>query len=111
MRTMSSAAPVRSWSRPRASRPSASCWSPSWPRRSPNDQAGVDPAEALALGGQALRIEWQSAHVEVTVPRQGPLLARAVPIELDAVLIDVAQIERLSDAVIAGAVERDAGRD
>jgi len=47
----------------------------------------------------------------MAVRRHGPLLARAIPIELDAVLVEVAQVERLADAVIAGAVERDAGRD
>ena len=34
-----------------------------------------------------------------------------VPIQLDAVLVGIAQIERFADAVIAGAVERNAGLD
>ena len=34
-----------------------------------------------------------------------------IPVELDAVLVGIAQVERLADAVVAGAVERDAGRD
>jgi hypothetical protein len=39
------------------------------------------------------------------------LLAGLVPIELDAVLVGIAQIKRLADAVVAGAVERNARGD
>jgi len=39
------------------------------------------------------------------------LRLRPVPIEFDAVLVGVAQIQRLAHAVIAGPVERDAGLD
>ena len=40
-----------------------------------------------------------------------PFLLRPVPIKLDAVVVRVAQIERLGDAVVAGAFERDLGDD
>ena len=40
-----------------------------------------------------------------------PSFLGAIPIELDAVLVGIAQIERFRDPVVAGAVERDAGRD
>ena len=36
---------------------------------------------------------------------------RTVPVQLDAVAVGVAQVERLAHAVVAGAVERDAGVD
>ncbi len=35
----------------------------------------------------------------------------AVPIELDAIAVRIAEIERLADAMVAGAIERDTGRD
>src|ERR1051326_7931428 len=38
-----------------------------------------------------------------------PLGLRPVAVEFDAVLVGIAQIERLADAVVAGAVELDAG--
>ena len=41
----------------------------------------------------------------------GPVRLRPVPVELDAVLIGIAQVERLADPVVARAVELDAGRD
>jgi hypothetical protein len=39
------------------------------------------------------------------------LLLRPIPIKLDAVLVRIAQVKRLADAVIAGAVERNTGLD
>src|SRR5687767_1777668 len=50
-------------------------------------------------------------HGECAVGIFRPLVLRTVPIELDAVLVRIAQIERLADAVIGRAVELDAGRD
>ena len=40
-----------------------------------------------------------------------PLGLRAVPVQLDAVLVGIAQVERLADAVVAGPVQRDPGRE
>ena len=45
---------------------------------------------------------------QLAVGRARPLLARAVAVELDAVAVGVAQVDRLADAVVARAVERDA---
>ena len=55
-------------------------------------------------------VEPPGVHLERAVRFSRPL-SSAVPIELDAVLVGIAQIERLADAVVAGAVERDAGGD
>ena len=41
----------------------------------------------------------------------GPLVSGAVPVELDAVLVGVAEVEGFADAVVGGAVEGDAGGD
>ena len=38
--------------------------------------------------------------------RPRPLLARAVPVELDPVAVGVVEVERLADAVVGGALER-----
>ena len=67
-------------------------------------------ARAQALQ-QILKIEALRHHRERPVGGARPLLLRAVAIELDAVLVGVAEIERFADAVIAGAVELDAGLD
>src|SRR5581483_4563023 len=68
-------------------------------------------AAGSALRRETLEIEPPGAHAQMPVGRHRPQLARAVPIELDTVLIVVAQIERLADPVVAGAVEGNAGRD
>ena len=59
---------------------------------------------------QPFEIEPARVHLDAAVGRLRPFLARAVPIEFDAVFVGVAQIQRLADAVVGGAVERDAGR-
>ena len=52
--------------------------------------------------------EWeQDLQLALCVDR--PALARTIPVQFDAVLVRVAQIERFADAVVAGAVEGDAG--
>ena len=50
-------------------------------------------------------------HVERSVGGFGPLIGWLVPIELYAVLIGVAEIDCFADAVIGGAVERNAGAE
>ena len=63
----------------------------------------------LPLPQQIVEIEPAREHRQRSVRRARPLLFGPVPIELDAVLVGIAQIERLADAVIAGAVELNAG--
>ena len=65
----------------------------------------------VPLPQQIVQIEPLGEHRERAVGGARPLLLRPVPIELDAVLVGIAQIQRLADAVIAGAVELDAGAD
>ena len=50
-------------------------------------------------------------HLQGAVRLLRPFVLRPVPIELDAVVVRVAQIERLGDAVVAGAFERNLGDD
>ena len=58
-----------------------------------------------------MQIERVGEHLQGAVRLLRPFLFRAIPIELDAVVVRVAQIERLGDAVIAGAFERNFGND
>ena len=64
-----------------------------------------------ALAEQALEVEPPREHRQPALGRAGPRRLGPVPVELDPVLVRVAQVERLADAVVAGAVERDAGGD
>src|SRR5256885_15601843 len=60
---------------------------------------------------QVLKVEAFGEHRQAAVGRLWPAVPRAIPIELDAVLVRIAQIERLAHAMVARAVERDAGVD
>ena len=46
------------------------------------------------------QIERCGEHRQLTRGRTWPLLARAIPIKLDAVVVGVAQIKRFADAMI-----------
>src|SRR5258707_14275006 len=59
----------------------------------------------LALPQQVVEIEPAREHCERAVRLAWPLLLGPVAIKLDAVLVGIAQVKRLADAVIAGAVE------
>src|SRR6266542_870721 len=62
------------------------------------------------LREQALDVEREGDHGDApTFLRTRPFLLRAVAIELDAILVGIAEIDRLADAVVARTVERDAG--
>src|SRR3981189_1695398 len=65
------------------------------------------------LGGseQIAQIEALGDHVEIAGRRARPLLLGAVPVELDAVLVRVAQIERFAHPMIARPVELNIRRD
>src|SRR4029077_18589810 len=70
------------------------------------------------LGGRGrfreprLNIERRAEHRNaLAVLRAGPLFARAVPVQLDPVPIRVTEVDRLADAVIGRATDRDARLD
>src|SRR5579871_291482 len=50
-------------------------------------------------------------HRQPAVGSARPLLGRPIPIELDAVVVGIAQIKRFAHAVVGGALERDLGFD
>ena len=62
------------------------------------------------LREQVVEVERQGDHVDaVAVGGALPLLARAVGVELDAEAVGIAEVQRLGDAVVGGALERPAG--
>src|SRR5215208_5601050 len=65
---------------------------------------GSTGLRSVELGEKPLDVERLSDHRKLALPRMGPLLARTVPGELDAVLVRVAEVEGLGDAVVGGAV-------
>jgi len=70
---------------------------------------GVAAASA-ELGQERAQVELAERHPDaLAVGRLGPLLARAVAVELDAVAVRVVEVDRLAHAVIARALDRDAG--
>src|SRR6266566_7567333 len=81
-----------------------------WQRRSEVAHLAAGAILRPRLGGrftqQVVEIEPAGDHVEVVVRRARPKLLRPVAIELDAVLVGVAQIERLAHAMVGSAVER-----
>jgi hypothetical protein len=74
-----------------------------------SDSTQLNQTLAFALAQQVVEIEPLGEHRQRSVGVARPLFFRPVPIQFDAVLVGVAQIKRLADAVIAGAVERNAG--
>ncbi len=69
------------------------------------------PRHILGLAQQPRQIEPVREHRELAVGVARPLFLRPVPIKLDAVVVGIAQIERLADAVVGGAFERNFGLD
>jgi len=60
------------------------------------------------LGEQALEVERQRRHLELAA-RVGPLLARAVAVQLDPVPLRVGEVQRLADEVVGRAAQVPAG--
>src|SRR5258708_4072091 len=56
---------------------------------------------------QAVEVEPKGEHRQLASGHPGPGLRRSIPVEFHAILVRVAQVERLADAVIARPVGRD----
>src|ERR1700690_1118897 len=65
----------------------------------------------IEFGQQIMQVERVREHLQAAVRPLRPLVLRPVPIKLDAIVVWVAQVKRLGDAVVAGAFERDLGDD
>ena len=59
----------------------------------------------VASASSALNIEALGRHLQRAVRGAWPLLPRPIPVQLDAVAVRIAQVERFADAVIGSAVE------
>ena len=68
---------------------------------------GLGCGRGGVFGGceQGVEIERARVHREITGCGSGPLIAWAVPVKLDTVLIGIAEVERLTYAVVGGSVE------
>src|SRR4051794_33320634 len=92
--------------RPGIHNPDSWLWIPaSRGRRAPRNDVKL----SLPRAHQILDVELSREHRQGAVGIARPFLLRAIAIELDAVLVGIAQIQRLADAVIAGAVELNTG--
>src|SRR5688572_17928839 len=66
-------------------------------------------ADLAGFGEQPLQVEGSGDHGESVVRLARPGLFRPVPVELDAVPVGVAEVDRLAHAVIGSAVDAYAG--
>ena len=60
---------------------------------------------------QIVQVERVGVHAQRAVRLLWPLLLRPVAIQFNTIVVRIVQIERLRDAVVAGAFERDLGDD
>ena len=60
---------------------------------------------------QFIQVERLGDHRELSLPRAWPFGFGAIPVELDAVAVGIAEVERLADAVVGGAFERNIRAD
>src|SRR5262245_3737988 len=72
---------------------------------------GDGSRQLLGVGEERLDIQRPREHPEASVLVPRPLLLRAIPVELEAVPVRVAEVEGFADSVIRGALERDARLD
>ena len=61
------------------------------------------------LAQERVEIEWVRGHRDGTVRVPRPLFFRTITIKLEAVVIRIVEIKRLTHSVITGAIERDLG--
>lgn len=77
----------------------------------PNQGAGGKPVERLGgriweFAEQTVDVEWQRRHPLGDLAL--PVLAWAVPVDLDSVAVGIREVDRLADVVVGEALERDA---
>ncbi len=56
---------------------------------------------------EAFEVEAAGVHGEIAFDVVGPEIARAIPVEFDAVVVGIAEVDGFADAVVGGAFERD----
>ena len=60
---------------------------------------------------QIIQIELAREHRQRSIRLARPFRLEAIPVQLDTVLVGIAQVQRFADAVVAGAVELNARRE
>ena len=75
------------------------------------ERFGSELVIVAARCGKGIEIEPLGRHADRSVTRARPLVARQIAIELDAVAVGIAQVERFDHAVIGCAVQFDARRE
>ena len=69
--------------------------------------------EGAGTGGgfaeEAFEVEAAGVHGEIAFDVVGPEVAGAIPVEFDAVVVGVAEVDGFADAVVGGAFERNFG--
>lgn len=60
---------------------------------------------------EVMQVEWIGEHLQRPVGLFRPFLFRSVPVELNAIVVWIAQVEGLADPVIARTLEGDLGDD
>ena len=63
------------------------------------------------LTKQFFKVEGRGDHGKIALRCARPLRFRAVPVKLDAIAVRVAKIERLADAMVGSAFERNVGEN
>ena len=81
----------------------------------PHAEASRDPSGATHFDGilaeQFFKVKGRGDHGKLTLRCARPLRFRAVPVKLDTIAVRVAEIERLADAMIGSAFERNVGKN
>ena len=81
----------------------------------PHAEASRDPSGATHFDGilaeQFFKVKGRGDHGKLTLRCARPLRFRAVPVKLDTIAVRVAEIERLADAMIGSAFERNVGEN
>ena len=78
-------------------------------------EAPRDPSGDVHFDGilveQCFKVKGRGDHVKLTLRCARPLRFRAVPVKLDTIAVRIAEIERLADAMIGSAFERNVGKN
>src|SRR5687768_5359627 len=74
-------------------------------------RVSTPPFLCAGVAEEIVEVQRLSDHRQPALRRARPVLAGAIPVQLDAVAIRVAEVERFADAMVAGAFEGDVGGD
>ena len=76
--------------------------------RAPPQAPGIQAGDSPGLLQKVVEIQPPREHRQFAAGGARPCLRWTVPVQFDAVLVRISQVERLADTMVSGAVERDA---